>query len=268
MHFKRKVIVFSSSWRFLLNLSITITCKGTIPGVNSVSVNVSVTVEETPGNPSTDFMLAIIAVATAGGLLVAIILLILITCYYLRRRRVSSKKNEQFMESPSNRLKGSFTKDTVQSNPAHQNQDPCDTYNIPNSNTSESAGTSQSGFPTYAMPNKPGSSDHKAKQEMNFSHYDGVGGPADSDVQKRGHSKKSTNKPESVQCGDAPSAYDDVSLPAKNLSRTSASKRSANTEGLMYADLDISTAKPSTGNGNNDEILGKDNLTVYSEVRM
>ena len=245
----------------------TITCKATIPGVNSASVNVSVTVEETPGNPSTDFMLVTIAAATAGGLLVAIILLILITCYYLRRRRVRSKNNEQFMESPLNKNE-SFTKETVQSNPALQSQVPCNTCNIPNSNTSESAGTSQSGFPTYAMPNKPGSSDHKAKQEMNFSHYDGVGGPVDSDVQTREHSKKSTNKPESVQCVDAPSDYDDVSLPSKILSQTSASKQSANAEGLMYADLDISTAKPSTGNGNNDEILGKDNLTVYSEVRM
>ena len=276
--------------KYLPSGNITITCEAVIPGILSVGSNATVTVTVVPvkpitpslsplttgtaipGSQSQELMWIMISAAAAGGLLLIIIILILICCF--RRNRVGSKTEQQTLQASITK-NDSLTRENVQSYHLHQNPDPSNTSTMPNSVSSQPPGSSQSAPPIYAIPNK--SRSHKVSLQQDTAegqlcHYDDVGGgPSYSNAK----TSDDVNEPSSThtrnQFEDEPSAYDDASLSenySDTLSGTSASKRSANVEGLMYADIEISGTKYSNGNENNDEILETDNITVYSEVKM
>ena len=212
----------------------------------------------------------IIAAAAAGGVLGIIILLIMIVCCCLRRRRMDTKTEHQSLE-PSATTADAVLREVNRTDPGYQSHDPAYSTNPLNPNQPQSGSALQNEILIYAKPNKTGSvrdTTDKVKLERKLSHYEEVG--EQFDCPARDESNKSSADINSF-CEDMPSVYDDVSVPTHKtnvFSQSSASKRSANVEGLMYADLEISTNKNSNDVDRNKSVIGNDNLTVYSEVKM
>ena len=274
--------------RHLPSGNITITCEAVIHDIGSANATVTVIVisiepkapsasptitntEKTP-TESQMSMLIIICSAATGGLLVIIVLILIVCCCW--RRRGVSKNEQQPLKPPVAKASqdDSLTKDTVLVNQWHQNPDPSNASTMPDS--SQPPSSLHGAPPIYAMPNK--SRSHKVSLQQDTAegelyHYDDVGGgPSYSNAKTSDDVNEPSIKHSRGQFEDEPSAYDDVSPETNSdtLFGTSANKRSANVEGLMYADIEISGTKHTIDDESNDEILRTDNLTVYSEVKM
>ena len=276
----------SLGYSFLPSENVKITCEGTIPGIVSANASVIVNVERkmysespattlvtelvTPTEPDSQMLVVIIATASAGGLFLIIILLILIRCCCLRRRLVDSKTGQQSLEPPTVTV-DSLTVEKNRSHSGYQNPGPANATKLPSQNQPQSGSPLHNGIPIYAKPNKAGSlknTTEKLKVERKLSHYEDVGEQLDGS--SRDQSNKSSAHKNSFYEG-MPSEYDAVSVPtdkANILCQNAPSKRSANVEGLMYADLEISNVRNSNGVDNSRSVTGNDNLTVYSEVKM
>ncbi|XP_072044655.1 uncharacterized protein [Amphiura filiformis] len=237
-----------------LSNNIKITCEGVIPDVPNASANASilVTIEfhDSVSLPNT----IIIAAAAAGGSIVIIVIFIIIVCL-VRRSRGSSKTHKENSVEASTGVDNSSVKMDVVDHNAGISTGPENGSKLPKAKYLVSVqSTSSNVAPIYATPNKG------QKEEI----------PADAPPYALPDKTKAKTKLKHTQYEDVglSSVYDDVSGSGENENKSpGGNKEVPNVECLTYADLEIS--QPAEGNGaKKGDILGKDDMTVYSEVKI